>query len=227
MDPTLVEPGTTAFAELQAYTTALVEAERARPGDNLLGQIIQAHVDEGGYTPEAVTVAVIGLLLGGFETTVQLLAATVTALLLHPDALRRVREDPALATAAFDEALRWATPTAGLYRLVKRDTTIAGTPIAAGGMVYLAIAAAHFDAAVYPDPHQFRLDRPGTHLGFGAGPHYCVGAPLARLESRAALSALLDACPRLRLDPAAELSFHYSARGFPQHGTETLRVLTA
>lgn len=226
MDATLVEPGTTAFAELHAYTTALVEAARARPGDNLLGQIIQAHVDEGGYTPEAVTVAVIGLLLGGFETTVQLLAATITALLLHPGALRQVREDPSLMNAAFDEALRWAAPTAGLYRLVKHDTVVAGNPVAAGAMVYLAIAAAHFDESVYPDPHEFRLDRPGTHLGFGAGPHYCVGAPLARLEARAALSALLDACPRLRLDPSAELSFHYSARGFPQHGTESLRVLT-
>jgi cytochrome P450 len=227
MDATLAGPGTTAFAELHAYTTGLVEAARARPGDNLLGQIIQAHVDEGGYTPEAVTVAVIGLLLGGFETTVQLLAATVAALLLHPDALRRVREDPSLMSAAFDEALRWAAPTAGLYRLVKHDTVIAGTPVAAGGMVYLAIAAAHFDEAVYPDPHEFRIDRAGTHLGFGAGPHYCVGAPLARLEARAALSALLGACPRLRLDPSAELSFHYSARGFPQHGTEALWVLTA
>jgi cytochrome P450 len=227
MDAALVEPGTTAFAELHAYTTALVEAERARPGDNLLGQIIQAHVDEGGYTPEAVTVAVISLLLGGFETTVQLLAGTITALLLHPGVLRQVREDPSLLNAAFDEALRWAAPTAGLYRLVLRDTEIAGSPIAAGGMVYLAIAAAHFDEAVYPDPLEFRLDRAGTHLGFGAGPHYCVGAPLARLEARAAVSALLDACPRLRLDSAAEPSFHYSARGFPQHGTDALRVLTA
>ena len=207
--------GTTAFADLHAYTTALVEAERARPGDNLLGQIIQAHVDEGGYTPEAVTVAVIGLLLGGFETTVQMLAATITALLLHPDTLRRVREDPSLMNAAFDEALRWATPTAGLYRLVKHDTAIAGHPIAAGGMVYLAIAAAHFDAAAHPDPHEFRINRPGHTWASVWGRTICVGAPLARLEARAALSALLNACPRLRLDPSAELSFHYSARGFP------------
>jgi cytochrome P450 len=174
-----------------------------------------------------VTVAVIALLLGGFETTVQLLAATVTSLLLHPDHLQRVREHPELMDAAFDEALRWAAPTAGLYRLVKHDTEIAGTPVAAGSMVYLAIAAAHFDEAAYPDPQEFRLDRTGAHLGFGAGPHYCVGAPLARMEARAALSALLDACPRLSLDPSADLSFVYAARGFPQHGTESLRVLTA
>jgi cytochrome P450 len=226
MDPTLVTPGTTAFAELHTYTTALVEKHRARPGDNLLGQIIQAHVDEGGYTPEAVTVAVIGLLLGGFETTVQLLAATITSLLLHPGHLEQVRADPSLMNPAFDEALRWAAPTAGLYRLVRHDTEIAGTPVAAGSMVYLAIAAAHFDEAAYPQPGTFSLDRTGAHLGFGAGPHYCVGAPLARLEARAALSVLLTACPRLRLDPSADLSFAYAARGFPQHGTESLRVLT-
>ncbi|MFI5915242.1 cytochrome P450 [Dactylosporangium sp. NPDC051541] len=226
MDPSLAGPGAAAFAELEAYTTGLVEAERARPTDNLLGRIVQAHVDEGGYSPEAVTVAVVALLLGGFETTVQLLAGTIAALLLNPGALQRVHAQPALLDAALDESLRWAAPTAGLYRLVLRDTEIAGTPLAAGSMVYLAIAAAHFDESVYPAPDEFRLDRPGPHLGFGAGPHYCVGAPLARLEAKAALSALFTAAPRLRLDPAAEPSFHYSARGFPQHGTETLRVLT-
>lgn len=222
----LAGPGEAAFAELHAYTTALVQAQRAKPADNLLGRIVRAHDDEGGYPPEAVTVAIIGLLLGGFETTVQLLAGTIVALLLHPDQLDRVRADPSLMNAAFDEALRWTAPTAGLYRLVMRDTEIAGTPVAAGAMVYLAIAAAHFDEAAYADPHEFRVDRAGPHLGFGAGPHYCVGAPLARLEARAALTALLAACPRLRLDPAAELSFTYAARGFPQHGTEELRVLT-
>ncbi|GAA3288982.1 cytochrome P450 [Dactylosporangium vinaceum] len=226
MDPSLAGPGEAALAQLQAYTTALVEAERARPGDNLLGQIVQAHVDEGGYTPEAVTVAVISLLLGGFETTVQLLTGTIAALLLHPGVLREVQAESALLDAALDESLRWAAPTAGLYRLVLRDTEIAGTPVAAGGMVYLAIAGAHFDESVYPDPHEFRLDRPGPHLGFGVGPHYCIGAPLARLEARTALSALFTGAPRLRLDPSAPLDFHYSARGFPQHGADTLRVLT-
>jgi cytochrome P450 len=227
MNPELATRGAQAFAELQDYTTGLVERERANPGDSLLGEIVRAHLDEGDYSAEAVTVAVISLLLGGFETTVQLLAATVASLLLNPDALRRVRADASLMDGAFDEAFRWASPTAGLYRLVTRDTVIAGEPIPAGGMVSLAIAAAHLDADAYPDPDRFDVDRAASHLGFGLGPHYCVGAPLARIEARAALAALLAACPELRLNPSAELSFRYGARGFPQHGVEALPVLTA
>ena len=227
MNDDLAAPGMKAFAELNDYTTGLVRAQQANPSDNLLGEIIKAHVDEGGFTPEAVTVAVIALLLGGFETTVQLLVGTIASLLLHPEALERVRADESLMDATFDETLRWAATTAGVYRLVVRDTEIAGAPLAAGSMVYLAIAAAQFDEAVYPDPHEFRIGRAGQNLGFGLGAHYCIGAPLARIEARAALSTLLGSCPRLRLDPAAALSFHYGARGFPQHGAERLSVLTS
>ncbi|MBB5874505.1 cytochrome P450 [Allocatelliglobosispora scoriae] len=227
MNAEFAAQGTRSFAELQDYTTGLVERERVSPSDSMLGEIVKAHLDEGGYSAEAVTVAVVSLLLGGFETTVQLLTATVASLLLHPEALQRVRADPSLVNAAFDEAFRWANPTAGLYRQVVRDIEIAGEPVLAGGMVYLAIAAAHFDADAFPDPERFVLGRTASHLGFGLGAHYCVGAPLARIEARAALSELLAACPGLRLDPSAELSFRYGARGFPQHGAEALHVLTS
>ncbi|WP_020524459.1 cytochrome P450 [Catelliglobosispora koreensis] len=225
MDESLTAPGLKAFAEISEYTTRLVEHERAHPSDNMLGEIVKAHVDEGEYTPEAVTVAVVSLLLGGFETTIQMLTGTIAALLLNDEALQRVRADASLYDAALDEAFRWASPSAGLYRLVLRDTEIGGTAVKSGSMVYLCIAAAHFDGDVYADPAAFTLGRPGTHLGFGLGPHYCVGAPLARIEARAALAALLAMFPELRLDPAAEPSFFYGARGFVQHGSEELRVL--
>ncbi|MEV4410792.1 cytochrome P450 [Catellatospora sp. NPDC049609] len=226
MDETVAGPGMQAFAQLSDYTSTLVRRERQQAGDNMLGEIIRAFEAEDAYSHEAVTVAVVSLLLGGFETTIQMMSATICSLLLNPDALARVRADGPLAEAAIDEAFRWANPSAGLYRLATRDTEIAGTPIAAGSMVYLCIAAAHFDEQVYPDAETFRLDRRGTHLGFGLGPHYCVGAPLARIEVTAALTALLDACPGLRLDPDTRLSFRYGARGFVQHGTEALPVLT-
>lgn len=225
MNEELAGPGMHAYDELNAYTSELVAAERSNPRDNLLGEIIRAHVDDGGYSQQACTQAVVSLLLGGFETTIQMLSATLSSLLLNPAELDRVRADRALLDAAIDEAFRWANPSAGLYRLVMRDTEIAGEPIAAGGMVYLCIAAAHYDDAAYPEPARFDLDRSAGHLGFGLGPHYCVGAPLAKIEVRAAVNALLDACPHLRLDPERELSFHYGARGFVQHGTEALPVL--
>ncbi|WP_186315885.1 cytochrome P450 [Catellatospora sichuanensis] len=227
MDESVAAAGQQAYARLSDYTSTLVQQERRDRGDNMLGEIIRAFEAEDAYSLEDVTTAVVSLLLGGFETTIQMMSATVSALLLNPDALAQVRAEAGLAEAAIEEAFRWANPTAGLYRLVTRDVELAGTALAAGSMVYLCIAGAHFDPQVYPDPETFRLDRRGgAHLGFGLGPHYCVGAPLARIEVAAALTALLDACPGLRLDPDTQPSFHYGARGFVQHGTEALPVLT-
>jgi cytochrome P450 len=170
---------------------------------------------------------VISLLLGGFETTIQMMTATLSSLLLHPEVLARVRADRTLIEPAIEEAFRWANPSAGLHRLVMCDTEIAGTTLASGSMVYLCVAAAHYDGDVYSDPGAFQLNRRGgAHLGFGLGPHYCAGAPLARIEVTAALNTLLDTYPDLRLDPEAPLSFRYGARGFVQHGTDALPVLT-
>jgi cytochrome P450 len=223
MNEELAEPGKQAFAELRSYTDTLVDG--AGPSDNLLGEVIRAHLIEEGYSTEACSTAVVSLLLGGFETTIQMMSGTLAGLLLNPSALAEVRADPTLIDAAVDEAFRWANPSAGLYRLVMADTEIAGTPIAAGTMVYLCIASAHYDSLAYRDPDTYDLHRAGTHLGFGLGPHYCVGAPLAKIEARAAIAALFETFPNLRLDPAEPPSFHYGARGFVQHGTEALSVL--
>jgi cytochrome P450 len=187
--------------------------------------VVRAHLVEGGFSVEACSMAVVSLLLGGFETTIQMLSGTLASLLLNPPALAEVRASPGRIDAAIDESFRWANPSAGLYRLVTSDTSIAGTSLAAGSMVYLCIASAHYDASVYPDPSSFDLSRRAAHLGFGLGPHYCAGAPLARIEVGAAVSALLDSFPSMRLDPSRPPSFHYGARGFVQHGTESLSVL--
>nr|CTQ95831.1 putative cytochrome P450 hydroxylase [Kibdelosporangium sp. MJ126-NF4] len=223
MNEEVAEPGQRAFDELRAHAAELVAAERENPGHSLLGEIVRAHMDEGGFSVDACTVAVVSLLLGGLETTIQMLSATISSLLLNPDALSSVVSDPTARDAAVGEAFRWANPSAGLYRLVLSDTEIGGTAVQAGQMVYLTIAAAHFDEEAYPRPEVFDLRRQSGHLGFGLGPHYCVGAPLARIEVRAALDALLDRFPRIRL--AHPLEFRYGARGFVQHGTEELPVL--
>jgi cytochrome P450 len=223
MNEDVAEPGRRAFSELRAYTETLVDP--ADPGDNLLGDVVRAHLAEGGFSVDECVMAVISLLLGGFETTIQMLSGTLASLLLNPAALAAVRADHARIDGAIDEAFRWANPSAGLYRLVTEDTELAGTTFTQGSMVYLCIAAAHFDAAVHRDPDTFDLDRGASHLGFGLGPHYCAGAPLARIEVRAAVEALLDTFPNLRLDPAHPPAFRYGARGFVQHGTDALTVL--
>lgn len=221
--PEVVEPGQRAYYELRAYTDSLIEP--ARLADNLLGDVVRAHLDEGGYSVEACSMAVVSLLLGGFETTIQMMTGTLAGLLMNPAALAAVRADPARLDDAIDEAFRWANPSAGLYRLVTADTSIAGVEMTQGSMVYLCIAAAHYDPTVHADPETFDLDRRPAHLGFGLGPHYCAGAPLAKIEVRAALRELLARFPNLRLDPDRSPEFHYGARGFVQHGTETLHVL--
>ncbi|MCE7006861.1 cytochrome P450 [Kibdelosporangium philippinense] len=224
MNEELAAPGQQAFEELKAYAGELVGKQQVNSSDNLLGEIVHAHLEEGGFSVDACTVAVVSLLLGGLETTIQMLSATVASLLLNPSALARVQSDRASRDTAVDEAFRWANPSAGLYRLVTSDVQIGGTDVKAGSMVYLCIAAAHFDEQAYARPEVFDLDRQGgQHLGFGLGPHYCVGAPLARIEVRAALDALLDRFPRIRLE--RPLDFRYGARGFVQHGTEELPVL--
>lgn len=220
----LVEPGQRAYHELRAYTDSLVDP--SAPPDNLLGDVIRAHLDEGGFSVDACGMAVVSLLLGGFETTIQMMSGTLASLLLNPLAMAAVRADPARTEDAIDEAFRWANPSAGLYRLVTADTSLAGVDMAEGSMVYLCIAAAHYDPAVHADPDTFDLDRRPAHLGFGLGPHYCAGAPLARIEVRAALTELLARFPNLRLDPDRPPIFRYGARGFVQHGTEALHVLT-
>lgn len=223
MDAELVDPGLQAYDELRAYADTLIDV--SSPGDNLLGNIVRAFLDENCFSVEACSTAVVSLLLGGFETTIQMLSGTLASLLLNPTALGKVRAAPGLLPCLIDEALRWANPSAGLYRLVTEDTSIAGTDLAKNSMVYLCIAAAHYDADEYRAPEVFDIDRRAAHLGFGLGPHYCAGAPLAKIEVTAAVTALLDAFPNLRLDPAHLLTFRYGARGFVQHGTEALHVL--
>jgi cytochrome P450 len=223
MNEELADPGRRAFSELRAYTETLVDP--ADPGDNLLGDVVRAHLAEGGFSVDECVMAVISLLLGGFETTIQMLSGTLASLLLNRSALAAVRADHDKIDGAIEEAFRWANPSAGLYRLVTEDTELAGTTFTKGSMVYLCIAGAHFDETVHRDPHVFDLDRAASHLGFGLGPHYCAGAPLARIEVRVAVETLLEEFPDLRLDPDEPPVFHYGARGFVQHGTEKLSVL--
>ncbi len=223
MNEELADPGRRAFSELRAYTEALVDP--ADPGDNLLGDVVRAHLAEGGFSVDECVMAVISLLLGGFETTIQMLSGTLASLLLNRRALAAVCADHDKIDSAIEEAFRWANPSAGLYRLVTEDTELADTTFTKGSMVYLCIAGAHFDETVHRDPHVLDLDRGASHLGFGLGPHYCAGAPLARIEVRVAVETLLEEFPDLRLDPDDPPVFHYGARGFVQHGTEKLSVL--
>ncbi|MFI6564169.1 cytochrome P450 [Streptomyces sp. NPDC050534] len=187
----------------------LLADKKQRPGDDLLSALIRTSDEEGDrLTADELTGTVWLLMVAGFETTANLISNGVLALLSHPDQLALLRADPSLMENAVEEMLRYdgpvETPT---YRFTTEAVDIAGTTIPGGGQLVLAaIADADRDPARFPDPDRFDIRRTAHgHVAFGHGIHYCLGAPLARLEARVAIGALLERCPDLALDahPAA------------------------
>jgi cytochrome P450 len=192
---------TAAREQMYGYLTDLVAAKRARPADDLLTALIETS-DEGERLAEHELLAMIFLLLiAGYVTTVSLVGNGTLALLRHPDQLDRLRADPSLVPQAVEELLRFDGPVnPGLTRFAMEDVEIGGVRIPRGDVVLLAIAAADRDPARFSDPDRLDVGAvdPG-HLAFGHGMHYCLGAPLARLEGQVAFTALLARLPDLAL----------------------------
>ncbi|GAA1967302.1 cytochrome P450 [Catenulispora subtropica] len=203
--------------EFRAHVTAMVAARVADPGTGLVGDLIRARAEDGGRLSEDELVSlVLALIVGGHETTAAVLARGTLTLLRHPEALAELRADPALWPAAVEEILRYdSTSTGGMTRGVVEDVVLpSGAGLAAGSAVIGQLAAANFDPERFPEPERFDLHRPDRrHLSFGQGPHFCAGAPLARMELRIGFSVLFDACPDLRLTvPAEELEWTEGTR---------------
>ncbi|MFC8708788.1 cytochrome P450 [Streptomyces sp. NPDC057197] len=202
--PTSEEGFLGSVGRLGAYLTELIEDKRvAGPADDLLSALIRTTAEDGDrLSPGELRGMAFLLLIAGHETTVNLITNTVHTLLRHPAQLAEVRADPALVDAAVEETLRYEGPVENAtFRYAARPLEIGGTAIAQGDPVLIGLAAAGRDGARYPaadrfDPHR---DTRG-HLAFGHGIHYCLGAPLARLEARTALHTLLRRAPALALD---------------------------
>ncbi|MER6099712.1 cytochrome P450 [Streptomyces sp. NPDC001728] len=191
-----------------AYLDELIADKRASaPADDLLSGLIAARAEDGDRLslPELRAMAYL-LLIAGHETTVNLISNTVRNLLTHPEQLAALRADPGLLDGAIEESLRYDGPVeTGTFRFTREAVTIGGTEIPAGQSVLVGIGALDRDPARFPDPDRFDIRRDARgHLAFGHGIHYCLGAPLARLEGRIALRTLLDRFPGLALDPEAE-----------------------
>ncbi len=209
---------------MYAYFTRLLADKRAAPADDLLSALITAR-DSGDSLDEPELLAMIFLLLvAGHETTVNLIATGTLALLTHPSELSRLRADPALLPGAVEELLRYANPlNHATDRYAPEPLEVAGVKIPAGEPVLVVTSSANRDPARFPDPDRLDLGRDASgHVAFGHGIHYCVGAPLARLEGEIAFGALLSRFPGLSLavDPAA-LRWRPSSL---IHGLETLPV---
>ncbi len=213
--------GAEAFGSLSARLTAVIESDGGTPsllavaaggrGDVAAGTAGDGTAETGGGTGTAAaalaTAEVISnaavIMFGGIETTEGMISNVILHLLQHPGQLALVREDPGLVAGAVEESLRLEPAAAVVDRYATRDVTLGGARIRAGDPVTVSLAGAGRDPAVFPDPDTFDVRRPNArlNLAFAHGPHFCLGAHLARLEAQAAVRAVLT-LPDLRLDPA-------------------------
>ncbi|MEV6976584.1 cytochrome P450 [Kitasatospora sp. NPDC093806] len=190
-----------AVTALREYFAALLRERRARPAGDLASTLLaEAAAERAPVAEHELADLLLLLFVAGFETTAGLLGLTVFALLTHPDQAALLRTDPALLPGAVEESLRWDGPVLMTERLAVHTTEVAGVTVPAGGSVTTVLGAANRDPLRYPDPDAFLVRRPDVRvLSFGAGPHYCFGAALARLEAVALLGRLLARFPGLRL----------------------------
>nr|WP_203659226.1 cytochrome P450 [Streptomyces sp. SID14446] len=202
--PTSAESEYDAFVRLAAYLRDLIEDKRsAGPADDLLSGLIRTTAEDGDrLSPEELRGMAFVLLVAGHETTVNLIAGAVHALLTHPDQLAALRADMTLLDATIEETLRYEGPVENAtFRYAAEPLDIGGTAMASGDAVMIGLTAADRDGTRYPAPDRFDIRREARgHIAFGHGIHYCLGAPLARLEARVALGSLLERCPDLALD---------------------------
>lgn len=186
--------------ELVDYFRAIVAQRRQVPGDDLLTALVRAEEGGGRLTEDELYSTAVLLLIAGNETTTNLIGNGLLALLRHPEQQQRVWADASLVAGAVEEMLRFDSPVQLTTRIAKEDLELHDTKISRGQAVYLALAAANRDPAQFPEPDSFDAGRADNkHIAFGAGPHFCLGAPLARLEAQVALGTLRKRFPNLRL----------------------------
>jgi cytochrome P450 len=192
---------------LKAYLAALIATKRRQPGDDLITKLIAARDEDDALSEDELIMLGATMLTGGFLTTASEIGLSALTLLRHPAQAAALRADPSLLPGAIDELLRFnaLTTGGGLIRIATEDVELGGVHIAAGEAVLPGLSSANRDESVFDDPDRFAIDRrPNPHLTFGLGIHYCLGAPLARLEVQAAMAGLLRKMPALRLAVAED-----------------------
>ncbi len=196
--------GLAASAALKEYFGEILAERRRAPQDDLISVLAESEIDGERLTDDEIFAFLLLILPAGVETTYRASGNLLVAMLTDPSLLEMVRSDRNIMRGAIEEALRWEPPISTVVRVAKRDCELGGIAIPKGTNVSVSVAAANRDPAHYPNPDQFDPTRKSFgHLTFGAGPHVCLGMPLARMETMVAINALLDRLPDLHLDPTA------------------------
>jgi cytochrome P450 len=189
-DPDEIEDIRQAIVEFDEYFSALIARRRTEPGDDLLSNLVQIEEQGDKLTREELISTCTLLLVAGHETTANLIANGVLALLRHPDQLAELRADPSLVAGVVEETLRYDPPVQLTSRVAREPLRFGEVEVPEDGLLMIMLAAANRDPAVFADPDRFDIHRDArAHLSFAAGVHYCLGAGLARLEAGIALSA--------------------------------------
>jgi cytochrome P450 len=219
--------------ELQRFMVAEITKRLEHPSDDIIGMLVEADLPlDDGTVRKLILEEAMGILQAligaGNETTTKLFSQMLLYLAENPDQWRRLKADPTRAAAIAEESLRLSTPTQGLYRVTTTETQIDGVPIPKGARVFIAFAAGNRDPAVFPNPHEFDPDRPNVrdHLALGGGVHFCLGAPLARLETVVALEKLAQRWESFTLSSGSTVAFEPSfvLRGLTELNIDFVRA---
>ncbi|WP_028596649.1 cytochrome P450 family protein [Paenibacillus assamensis] len=200
LDPTKLEEVENALEAFMEYVKTLMEEKRKKPCNDVISSLVQAYEDGDQFTENEIISTIWLLIVAGHETTVHLITNGTLALLQHPEQLNLLRNDPSLLPSAVEEMLRYAGPVIFSMRIAGEDMIFHGQEIRKGEVVVLSVAAAHLEASKFEHAEDFNITREeNDHLAFGKGIHFCLGAPLARLEGKIAFGTLLRRFPNLRL----------------------------
>ena len=190
------------FEEMSGYFQMMLEERKRHPRADMMSDLLNAEVDGERLSMEDTISFCVLLLIAGHVTTTNLLSQAIRCFDEHPLVIEQLRRQPDLMPGAIEEVLRYASPVWRLSRATKTDVTLQGETIPANTMIFAWLASANRDGEQFPEPDQFNIRRsPNKHLAFGHGIHFCVGAPLSRLEASIALPMMLEQLPELRREP--------------------------
>lgn len=193
----VLKKGEETMAEVSAFFTGLIEERQRQPRNDLISRLIKSQQQGSSLTDDELSATCILLTIAGHETTVNMINNSVFSLLQHPEQLKELKEDSSLIDSALEECLRFESPTQMVARTASEDCTInGGYTIKKGEQVYVLLGAANRDPKKFSRACQFNIKRKeAPHIAFGSGSHFCLGAPLARLEAKAAVKALIPYLP--------------------------------